>query len=353
MINIAFRVDGSSNIGMGHIMRCLSLAKEFRENNFKVYFISRHYQGIDKIKEENFEVIQISSNIEYNINGFNYGNKEDLKKEIEDLLEIINKYDIYLMIIDSYNVTRDYFLRLKSNTNKLVYIDDINKFIYPVDILINGNITGEYINYKKYSDDEIMLLGLKYNLIREEFKCIPGKKINKEVSDIMITTGGSDPYNITEKIIRIVLNDDMLKRLNINVVIGSGFKDKDELKKLEQCNDNIVLYENVKRMSNIMLKSDIAISAGGSTLYELCACGVPTISFILAYNQEFVVEKMEELGYIKSLGWYGDIDSKTLNNYIKRLIGDYDIRVKMHNKQRNLVDGKGTQRIVEKIANIL
>jgi len=64
-------------------------------------------------------------------------------------------------------------LKLKPHVRKLCYIDDLNKFVYPVDVLINGNITAPALNYAKYSDDELMLLGLKYNLIRDEFKICP------------------------------------------------------------------------------------------------------------------------------------------------------------------------------------
>jgi spore coat polysaccharide biosynthesis predicted glycosyltransferase SpsG len=101
-----------------------------------------------------------------------------------------------------------------------------------VDVLINGNITGTTLNYTKYSDDELMLLGLKYNLIRDEFKGLPERIINRDVKEIMITTGGSDPFSLSLRLAEIILSDEEFKDIGINVVVGSGFTDVDNLREL-------------------------------------------------------------------------------------------------------------------------
>jgi len=351
MYKVAFRADGGSSIGMGHIMRCLSLAKEFRRQGCKVFFISKFGQGIEKIKEENFETIKLFCYETKGINGFDYGNETELVKETSEIIEVIKSYEIELLFIDSYNVNEEYFFNIKQHIKKLGYIDDVNKFIYPVDILINGNITGEYLNYKKYSANEVMLLGPKYNLIRDEFRELPSKVINKEVKEIMITTGGSDPYDISSKLINIISEEEEFKKVKLNVIIGGGFTNKEYLREIAKKNKNIILYENTKYMSEIMLKADIGISAGGSTLYELCACGTPAIGFIVADNQCELVEKMNELGYIISLGWYDEFSKEDLIYNLKNLCNDYSMRVKVSEYMQMLLDGKGTIRIVEEILN--
>ncbi|WP_206707704.1 UDP-2,4-diacetamido-2,4,6-trideoxy-beta-L-altropyranose hydrolase [Koleobacter methoxysyntrophicus] len=348
MNKIGFRVDAGPNIGFGHIMRCLSLAVEFRKQGYEVYFLSKMKDGIVKIKESGFNVIQL-----------NYKKTTDLKeglyelqREAKEIIYAIKEYGLDLLFIDSYNVTEEYFLEIKPHVKKIGYIDDLNKFVYPVDILINGNIAAEYMDYKKYSEDEVMLLGPKYNLLREEFRNLPDKVINEEVKEIMITTGGSDPYNMSYKILKMILDDEELKDLTINVIIGNGFSNKEELRKIKEKNKNVILHENIKEISEIMLKSDIAISAGGSTLYELCACGTPTLAFIMADNQEFIVKKMDELGYLKSLGWYYNLDDKKLLKLIKTFIKDYSLRIKLKNKGRSLINAKGVVRIVELISTL-
>ncbi len=352
MYNVAFRVDGSTSIGMGHITRCLSLAKEFKSNNYKVYFISKYDKGTYVIRNNGFEVIKLKNNSSKSVKGFYYGDKRDLEYEVKEIIKAIKLYNIQLLIVDSYNVTEKYFLELKNNINKLGYIDDINKFTYPVDILINGNIYGEIMDYKKYFSNEIMLLGSRYNLIRDEFKNLPNKKINKEIKDVMITTGGSDPYNITTNIINMFSDTKQLNDVRLHTVVGRGFTNKKELKVLANKNNNIILYEDVKYMSKIMLKCDLAISSGGSTLYELCSTGTPTITFIIADNQINNVEYMKRRGYMDTLGWYSDITKENLLKMINNLYG-YKKRFTLSKKTRNLVDGNGTKRIVKEVSKVL
>lgn len=342
MHKIAIRTDGSPDIGMGHIMRCISLGKEFKRWGCTVFFFSKYSDGINKIRSEGFELIKIKN-----------GKLNSLENEPEfgadQIIALVEQFGIDVLIIDSYNVSRQYFLQLKPYVKKLVYIDDINKYVYPVDILINGNITGEYMKYEKYSDDETMLLGPKYNLIRDEFKSLPSRAINKEVKEVMVTTGGSDAYNMNSKIVNMLISGENKKNFIINIVVGSAFKNKKQLENISKEHDNVVLHENVKRMSDIMLRSDIAISAGGSTLYELCACGTPTLAFIAADNQEELVNKMEELGYIQSLGWYNEIAEDNFAGSFKAMYNDYNRRLGLSKKMQSLVDAQGTRRIVEEV----
>lgn len=349
MNTVAFRADGGSSVGMGHAMRCISLAKEFKKSGYRVYFLSKMQDGIDRIKEEGYDVIGLSYHGQREIEtaGFFYGSESQLGNEAKEIIQAIKEYDIDILFIDSYNVTKQYFLQIKPHVKKLAYIDDINKFVYPIDILINGNITGEYMTYKKYSEDEILLLGPKYNLIRDGFRNLPDRFINKDVKEIMIATGGADPYNMITKIVNMILFDNELSNLKMNVIIGSGFRNREELRRITQENSNVILYENVKQISKIMLQSDIAISAGGSTLYELCACGTPTLTFIMADNQELLVEKMQEKGYVNSLGWYDRIESNTLLNQLIELMNDYELRKDMSKHAKHLVDARGVERIVK------
>lgn len=331
MKTVAFRVDGGQNVGMGHIMRCLSLAKAFKDKEYTVYFISKIEQGIKEIKEKGFEVFHLS-----------------YKEEVQEVITIIKEYNIEILFIDTYNITKKYFLDIKPSVKKLVYIDDINKFIYPVDILINGNITAKHMNYVKYLENEVMLLGPKYNLIRDEFRNLPKKKTRKKIGEVMITTGGSDPYNMASKLLKILLYSEKTKDLRFNVIVGGGFENKTELRNLKRINNNIILYENIKKISEVMLRSDVAISSGGSTLYELCACGTPTLAFIYADNQEFIVNQMDKEGYVKKIGWFDQITKEDL---IRQVLNEKKLN-EIKNKAKNLIDGYGASRVVETIRTL-
>ncbi len=331
MLNIVFRADGGANIGMGHIMRCLSLARAFRRKGYKVDFFSKLDEGIEIVKRENFDVIRLPS----------------LEQQTD------------VLVVDTYNVSQEYFLLLRPHV-KLVYIDDVNKFPYPVDIIINGNITGTYMGYRKYDENQVLLLGPAYNMIRDEFSNLPARIVRGRVEEIMLTVGGADPYNLTGKLLAFLLSNGQLNSLRINVLIGGGFTNCESLLKVRQKNKRVVFYANSSLADNfpaiiyspvsaIMLRSDLAIAAGGSTLYEFAACGTPVLAFILAKNQEFIVHKMEELGYIKSLDWYNQLSKEQIVDNIEKLMNNYEWRRKMSYKGQRLVDGKGSERIVRDI----
>lgn len=360
---IAFRADGGKNVGMGHIIRCLSLAQAFRRYGHQIYFFSKLDEGIEKVKQENFEAIKLLSG-EQQKEGFFYGDPTCLSEEANEIILLLSTYQVDLLFIDSYNVTERYFSNLKLHVEKLAYIDDVNKFPYPVDFVVNGNIIGEFLDYKKCDNKQVFLLGPKYNMIRPEFCNLPLRPINKEVAEIMITTGGSDPYNVTENLLSILLQNKSFDNIRINVLVGSGFTDYKDLINFKQNHGNVSLYSNsglpqdlpeieFSSVSTLMLRSDLAISAGGSTLYELAACGTPALVFILADNQKAIVEKMDELGYVMKLGWYNQLNEDLVIGNLLKLMNDFERRKEMSSKGQKLVDGYGTDRIVQSITQNL
>ena len=358
MVRVAIRADGGGNVGLGHIMRCLSLANAFRQAGHLVYFFTKYNMGIQLIEKEKFKVIPIPSE-EKQTEGFFYGNSAQLAAEAEVISMLLQQYKIDILIVDSYNITKEYFLTLKSDVRRLVYIDDENKLTYPVNVLINGNVTASYLGYQKYDAEQVLLLGAQYNMIRDEFENIVVKGIRDKVEEIMITTGGSDPYNMTGTLLNIFLNNDYFSKVRFNVLVGGGFTNSQNLIHLSQNNEQINLYSNTvtdspefmrtSTISEIMLRSDLAISAGGSTLYEFAACGIPVLAFIVAENQRLLVEKMDHLGYIINLGWYNQIIGEKIVDSTKGLMNDYARRAKMSSQCLGLVDGLGTKRIVEEL----
>lgn len=338
-MKIVIRADGGSNIGMGHIMRTLVLAKElklygnnevvyvckleekyFRNNlqNFENVTCSKYIKGVEKILSEGFKVKFVREN-----------------KLLEDLKNI--KADI--LITDSYDVNEEYFNVLKHSFAKTVYIDDMNLYYFDVDFLINQNSDAEDFDYR-INEDTKLILGTKYLMLREVFGNVSKKDIKEKIFDIMITVGGGDPYGITEKLVSYVKELDY----NFHIIIGQYFENTDFIKNFHK--SNVKFYYNAD-MCRIMQKCDIAISACGSTLYELAACGVPTLGIIIADNQQGIAEKMDKIGIIKNLGWFNRISEETFINNINALANNYKLRKTISEKGKSLVDGKGAQRIAK------
>lgn len=354
MYKIIFIAHGGSNIGMGHIIRSMSLAEAFRTNNHTVKFISKYEVGKRTLIENKYELISLEGK-ELNTQGFVYGSKEELQRDLTLIKEIliIEKPDI--IVVDSYNVTVDFFNEIANYAKYVIYIDDICAFDYPVDMIINGNISGPLLNYKKVIQNKKFLLGLDYNLIRQEFSEMPKREVAYKCNSIMISTGAADPHNMTKKILNTILNNSQLQEFKISVVIGKAFNSKnvEEIKLMARDNSSIVLYENPSKISEIMLKSDLAITAGGSTIYELFACGVVTFAFIYADNQKDLVEVSETNGYLINLGYYNEIDANNIIEKIIKVDEDYELRKNIVDKIQDVLDCKGTKRIVNEVEKVM
>lgn len=350
---IFFRADGNSDIGSGHIMRCLSIADAGSIENHQSLFITADKSFNCTIKNRGYENIVLNS---------------DYKKLFLDLPlieKLIVEYCPSAFFVDSYYVSKDYLFRLRvlcqKNKCQLVYIDDILAFPYSCDILLNYNIYGDdkrniYKNMYKLNKETVprMLLGSSYAPLRKEFDNLPRRKVKKFVKDVLISTGGSDSEHIALKLAKyIVKNNEKLFVYHFHFIIGTMNNDKIIIEKLVKNTSNITLHADVRFMSVLMQQSDLAISAAGSTLYELCAAQTPTITYILADNQIMGAEGFVSRDVMQCVGdarELGDSLPEKLISAMLNLAERYEKRVRISQLQRKIVDGKGAHRIIEEIS---
>lgn len=341
------RADANNVIATGHVMRCMSIADELEQSSIKVCFLTADHNADELIEKRGFEVICLDSSW------------NDLEKEVSDgkLTALLkNTNDLEGIIVDTYYATENYLQRLH-DICKTIYIDDIFSLKrYPVDILINYNIYGEDLDYKSRCLNETrLLLGTEYTPLRREFKNID-KKIRETVKDVFISTGGTDNYNIAGKLLGEIFENKKseLSKLNFYVISGAMNKNLPYLLEMEKKYKNIIVYQNVSNISEIMLKCDIAVSACGSTMYELCACGLPIVTYSFADNQIPGIRKFVEKGVAFNCGDLRAGFEKTLNNIIKhieKLNKDYLLRRQKIKLVSEVMDGNGGHRIVTEIKN--
>lgn len=339
MNKVLIRVDGGKNIGMGHIMRMLTLSEELKKH-FDIIFICRYdntnkyLPGIEKIKESRFKVHIIdSSNI------------------VDQIINIQKFEEADLFITDSYDVNEEYFDSLKKYFYKTVYIDDVNICRMNVDFVINPNISAQTYKYNTEPNENAkLLLGAQYTILRNEFMGFNRKTINENVENVMITVGGMDDKYLTLRIIKLLSNF----KLNLHVIIGDAFDDllKSKIKGIKANNLKIILYENAT-MSKVMEKCDLAISACGSTLYELIAMKVPTIGLVVADNQKEVAKILGDYRIIINTEKliYTNED-KFLIKFIE-LLDNYDLRKELIENGKNFIDLNGAKKICKEIINLL
>jgi len=346
---LAIRVDGGQSIGMGHVIRCLSLAQEIRKLGQNVLFISKFEEGIKKIKQSEFEVLRLINKKSSSFDGFDYGDKSELISETKEIIQFINKHGIKSLIVDSYNVDNEFFSSVRKKVKKLVYIDDLNAFDYDVDLIINYNANANLEDYSRINKSVKKLLGPEYVLVREQYRNINNQNIAKDVSEILITSGSTDYYSTIPFFLKAIVRETDFADTKLNVVIGQGFKNIDEIKVASRDRKNIILYEDVSDLSKLMISSDVAISSGGSTLYELCACGTPSLSYIIAQNQEKSAQALSKKGIIECLGWYHRLSTDVAVQKIKSLCIDFKRRKELSAKMQEVVDGNGARRAAEEI----
>jgi UDP-2,4-diacetamido-2,4,6-trideoxy-beta-L-altropyranose hydrolase len=326
-------------------MRCLSLAIAARDLGVECFFVTSDDSFRNVIEQNGFKDIILHS--EY----------KDIEAELTKMTEVINDLHTDILIVDSYFVTSRYLTELKRIT-KLAYIDDVKAFPYEVDILINYNAYALEMDYEDFYKaaavalPETMILGEQYAPLRKEFQKLSPHESKREAEDIFFSAGGADPEHIAIRFARALMEKaDMVGAYTFHFVIGSFEPDKDELQELAHSYKWLVLHENVRDMAELMRKCDIAVSAAGSTLYELCACGIPTITYILADNQIRGAKALSDKGIVISAG-----DSRTETDFLKKIIQqiikldkDYDSRCCMQKRAHHAIDGKGAEKIIREL----
>lgn len=338
---IWIRADANKNIGTGHVMRCLSVASSLRENKEEVCFI---------LADEYAAALLLERGFAYKVLGTSY---DDMEGELPLLCEWLKEERPGLLLMDSYFVTKAYMEQVGKYV-KTAYMDDVNAFSYPVDVLINYNIYGDMLPYgekweAKRQEDMRFLLGTAYAPLRREF-CDVKYEVRKEAEHVLITTGGGDLYNLAGRILEEALKYEAAKKLHYHVVSGVFNQHFDLLKELEEKHKNIHIHQNVAKMSELMKQCDVAIAAGGSTLYELCAVGVPILCFSFAQNQEmavqtFVQKKLTAFGgdYLKEKEGMPE----RLIEALTELVASYEKRCAFSENGRAHVDGHGAERIAQ------
>jgi len=335
---IWIRADANERIGSGHVMRCLSVASALKARGEEVRFL---------IADERSAGLLEQYGQAYHILGTDYTRMES---ELDVLSKLYRQEKPAALLVDSYFVTQRY-LSFLSGLAETSYMDDIPLFAYPVQKVINYNIYGEVLPYGENAVDEKQefLLGPKYAPLREQFWSVE-YTVRPSVKDVLVTTGGSDKYNLAELLLREFLGRERLKYLQYHVVSGALNTNYPALSALSLEYENLQLYRNVTDMAGLMKKCDVAVTAGGSTMYELSAVGVPTLCFSFVDNQEQIVDTFfnrELVAYGGSFLREGDAFASNVAKALERLLESNDSRRIYSRRMRELTDGRGADRIAE------
>lgn len=316
--------EGSRSVGFGHITRCISLCQVFEEMGITPEFIVNGDETVAALlagkKHRVFDWI----------------------KEEERLVNLLEGADA--VIIDSYLAESGLYEKISEIANTPIYIDDNKRIDYPKGIVVNGTIYAEEMGYPE-KEGITYLLGVKYILLRKEFWESPIKEIRDCIERILITSGGDDGVKMTPNVLRLLHKN--YPRTIKRVIIGRAFNHIKEIERLADTTTELVYYPDALEMKKAMIESDVAISAGGQTLYELARSGTPAISIAVADNQLNNTTGWQRAGFADCAGWWED---KGFEGSILRAIKNLEGKKARAERSRigqDFVDGRGSRRIVE------
>ena len=338
---IWIRADANKKIGTGHVMRCLSVAKALQQRGEQVCFLVADTNAVQLLE---------SHGQAYRILNSDYMNPET---EVPQLKRMYLTDNPRIVLVDSYFATPDYIRGMREFV-PVGYMDDTGRTDLSVDILINYNIFAKKALYCNQDIHTKYLLGLQYVPLREEFREIE-YKVKEKAERVLLTTGGSDKYNLAGLLLRSALENKETAELRYSVVSGIYNPYSDDLLQIAKRHKNVEIHCNVSNMSELMQESDIAVSAGGSTLYELAAVGVPMICFSFVDNQERIVEGFCEQQLVCYGGNYLLQKESMITEVVEhmaKLAGDNELREIYSRRQRAIVDGQGAARIAGELMKL-
>ncbi|RKX91900.1 MAG: UDP-2,4-diacetamido-2,4,6-trideoxy-beta-L-altropyranose hydrolase [Spirochaetes bacterium] len=323
-LKIAFRVDGSTEIGLGHVYRAITLANRIFQHDVVFLMNKSKKLGIKKVEEYNYPIIT-------------FENDRELFKKINEI-----KPDI--VVNDILDTSKEYMKKLRDRKVFIVNFEDLGEGADFANIVINALYENSY-------PPENCFYGYKYACLRDEFQLFPFKKIKKQLNKILITFGGVDENNLTLRSLKAVERA-VLRDKEIRIILGLGYSNKEDLNyyvnHLITKGFNIKIYENVKMMAKYIHDADLVITSNGRTIYEVVSIGTPCIS-ISQNERESRHLFSHTSGSILNLGMAFNVSEEDIAKSIMKLIRDVKQRKEMNSRMLKFNIRKGTERVLRLI----
>jgi UDP-2,4-diacetamido-2,4,6-trideoxy-beta-L-altropyranose hydrolase len=340
MNTVVFRADGSANIGLGHIMRCLTLAGSLKARGAEAVFVTKGYsESVPSIiRRGGFECFLIPPGCT---------SLEDL----DFLLKAADEKASRIAVCDGYFMDEAYFAAIKSAGFKLLVIDDLADRCLPADLVLNQNVYAAPEMYEGLTDAKL-LLGTDFAIIRREFaEARPMRKPAGIVREVLVTLGGSDPANQTLKVLRALCGMD--GDFRVTAVLGAANGHIERIRAFaSKSGRDIEIIVNAGNMAELMVRADMGITAGGTTTWETCCVGLPTIVVSLADNQEMVLKTLAEHGIANVLGRAEWLSEEDIASVARNFMSDPDERQELSTRGMALVDGFGAGRAAEMLMEL-
>lgn len=358
--DIAFRVDASIEIGTGHVMRCLTLVDEFRNQGARCHFICRPHEGhlIDAIVRKGHKVTTLpalppdhkpTDDPQAPPHARWLGT--DWQTDARDTIAALNGTPDWL-IIDHYALDARWHQLLRPHCRHLMVIDDLADRALDCDLLLDQNLGRAAADYRALVPAEAqMLIGPEHALLRPEFAALRTQSLNRRsppaLRRLLITLGGIDRMNVTGRILDALDRSALPADVQITVVMGTQAPFLDDVcAQAQRMKHETQVIVNAGNMAELMANSDLAIGAVGSTCWERCCMGLPTLQVVLADNQREVAAILAETGAAIDLG-----PAETIAARLPQVIEALSSRqlLALSDRAAQICDGGGCTRVHDRM----
>lgn len=359
-MKVAFRADASVTIGTGHVMRCLTLAERLRSFGADCTFLTREHEGHlhPHIEARGFKSLLLAPGVAVNqsltksVDYRAWLGVEPLKDAMETLTCIGDEYFDW-MVVDHYGLDAVWECAMRSRFRYLLAIDDLANRPHAVDLLLDQNLGKTPMAYNGLVPSTcICMTGPQFALLRPEFAAVREKSLARRklstVRRLLITMGGVDAENATGAILDALALFEKLFELHVTVVLGPSAPWRNQV--IEQARTLPFPAEvlvSVKNMAELMCEADVAIGAAGSTSWERCCLGLPSVQLVLADNQRPIAEALSAAGAACL------VEMNTLSTDLYRILdqifNDNSLLYIMSEAAAKVTDGFGTERVARQL----
>lgn len=336
-MNVIIRADASNVIGSGHVMRCLSLADSLSQKRANVTFICRDLPEnlFSLVNKRNFQVIPLTA--------------KDSKKQDFNLLNYANnngKPD--WLIIDHYDLNRDWERQARPYVKKILVIDDFTHRAHDCDVLLNQNFYEKPQSlYKGLLPDTCQkLVGPSFALLHSTFREFRQKLRRRDglIKKVLIFFGSGDSTGETIKSLKTItlLNN---PEIHWDVVVGENNVEKEAIKGLCKKIPLSTFHCQTNNMPQLMHQADLALGAGGSTTWERCCMSLPSLLISTASNQESIAKSADTQKFGIYLGPSQKVTPQLIKDQLETLLANPEKVLQFSKNASVLVDGNGGNRV--------
>lgn len=331
---VLFRVDAGPGIGLGHLQRSLSLATAVRHLGGAGVFLTNDAPEIrDWVVRHGFPVFPLGARSSWGPDDLAMTSTVAAARRCGGI------------VVDSDFEGPGYLDALCQRGFWVAAIEDLAPHPFPCHLVVNGDMHALQLHYGSPRDDTVFLLGAQYSILREEFWRVKPRLTSTEAHHVLVFFGGADPYNLSPRILSRLM--ELPDPLELTVVVGPfsrGVEGVHRIAEGKAARARVVV--NPESVLPLMLSADLAVSAGGQTLYELACAGCPTVAVTVAANQEGQVAVFAQAGFLRNAGHGADGGViEEVARCVRELLADAPARMAMSAAGRALIDGQGAVRV--------